>query len=216
MLCELRIKNLAIIEDVSLSFHEGLNVLTGETGAGKSIVIDALCLALGERASNELIRSGEKEAVVEAFFDIPPSRFNRSTLNLIEDMGIDIGDGVIMKRVITAQGKSRAYINDSMVNLQTLSEVSGSLIDVHGQYQHQSLLSTASQLDLLDSYGGFLPEREEIAVHYENQLALQREIDELMLKEKDREQRLDMLRYQTGEIETAELKSGEEERKRPV
>jgi DNA repair protein RecN (Recombination protein N) len=211
MLCELRIKNLAIIEDVSLSFHEGLNVLTGETGAGKSIVIDALCLALGERASSELIRSGEKEVVVEAFFDIPPSRFNRSTLNLLEDMGIDIGEGVIMKRIITAQGKSRAYINDSMVNLQTLSEVSGSLIDVHGQYQHQSLLSTDNQLDLLDTYGGFLPEREEIAAHHETQRALQREIDELMLKEKDREQRLDMLRYQTGEIETAELKSGEEE-----
>jgi DNA repair protein RecN (Recombination protein N) len=211
MLCELRIKNLAIIEDVSLSYNEDLNVLTGETGAGKSIVIDALCLALGERASSELIRSGEKEVVVEAFFDIPPSRFNRSTLNLLEDMGIDIGEGVIMKRIITAQGKSRAYINDSMVNLQTLSEVSGSLIDVHGQYQHQSLLSTDNQLDLLDTYGGFLPEREEIAAHHETQRALQREIDELMLKEKDREQRLDMLRYQTGEIETAELKSGEEE-----
>ncbi|TNF54032.1 DNA repair protein RecN [bacterium] len=210
MLCELRIKNLAIIEDISLSFHNGLNVLTGETGAGKSIVIDALCLALGERASGELIRSGEKEVIVEAFFDIP-SRFNSPARQLLEDLGIDIEEGVIMKRIITAQGKSRAYINDSMVNLQTLSEVSSSLIDVHGQYQHQSLLSTDNQLDLLDTYGGLLPEREKMAAHYESQLALHREIDALMLREKDREQRLDMLRYQVGEIEAAELKSGEEE-----
>ncbi|MEK7308970.1 MAG: AAA family ATPase, partial [Nitrospirota bacterium] len=211
MLRELRIKNLAIIDDATVNFESGLNALTGETGAGKSIIIDALCLALGERASGELIRSGEKEAVIEAFFDIQPKLLSHSTQLHLNDIGIDIEEGIIMKRIISAQGKSRAYINDSMVNVQTLSEISRSIIDVHGQYEHQSLLMPDNQLNLLDAYGGLLAERQEVTELYEKQSDLGHKIQALIEKEKERAQRLDVLRFQINEIESANLKTGEEE-----
>jgi len=211
MLRELHIKNLAIIDDASANFEKGLNVLTGETGAGKSIIIDALCLALGERASTEVIRSGEKEAVVEAFFDIPPKLLNSSSRRFLQDLGINIENGIILKRILSAQGKNRAYINDSMVNVQTLSEISKGIIDVHGQYEYQSLLSPDNQLDMLDAYGGLLIERQEFTAIYETQTSLKQQIAELMQKEKERAQRLDILGFQVNEIETADLKIGEEE-----
>ncbi|MEK7822898.1 MAG: AAA family ATPase, partial [Nitrospirota bacterium] len=210
MLRELHIKNLAIIDDASANFEKGLNVLTGETGAGKSIIIDALCLALGERASTEVIRSGEKEAVVEAFFDIPPKLLNSSSRRFLQDLGINIENGIILKRILSAQGKNRAYINDSMVNVQTLSEISKGIIDVHGQYEYQSLLSPDNQLDMLDAYGGLLIERQEFTIIYETQTSLKQQIAELMQKEKERAQRLDILGFQVNEIETADLKTGEE------
>ena len=210
MLRELHIKNLAIIDDASANFEKGLNVLTGETGAGKSIIIDALCLALGERASTEVIRSGEKEAVVEAFFDIPPKLLNSSSRRFLQDLGINIENGIILKRILSARGKNRAYINDSMVNVQTLSEISKGIIDVHGQYEYQSLLSPDHQFDMLDAYGGLFIERQEFTTIYETQTSLKQQITELMQKEKERAQRLDILRYQINEIETADLKIGEE------
>ena len=210
MLRELHIKNLAIIDDASANFEKGLNVLTGETGAGKSIIIDALCLALGERASTEVIRSGEKEAVVEAFFDIPPKLLNSSSRRFLQDLGINIENGIILKRILSAQGKNRAYINDSMVNVQTLSEISKGIIDVHGQYEYQSLLSPDHQFDMLDAYGGLFIERQEFTTIYETQTSLKQQITELMQKEKERAQRLDILGFQVNEIETADLKTGEE------
>ncbi len=115
-----------------MEFGEGFNVLTGETGAGKSIIIDALSLALGERATGDFIRSGEKEAVVEAFFDMTPKALDIPTRNFLNDNGIDINDGLILKRIISANGRSRAYINGSMVNVQTLSDISRTIIEVHG------------------------------------------------------------------------------------
>ena len=206
MLRELHIKNLAIIDDITIRFQEGLNVLTGETGAGKSIIIDALCLALGERASAEVIRSGEKEAVIEAFFDAP-----QSSMHFLSEMGIDAQDGIILKRIISAQGKNRAFINNSMAGVQALSDASRNIIDVHGQYEHQSLLSEEHQLDLLDAYGELLAEREEFASVYKNLISLNQQIAELTGKEKERAQRIDLLRYQINEIESAGLKTEEEE-----
>ncbi len=211
MLRELRIKNLAIIDNVAVEFRDGLNVLTGETGAGKSIIISALCLALGERASSDLVRSGEKEAVIQAFFDIPPNMLNHSTRRLLQDIGIDISEGILMKRILSAQGKSRALINDSMVNVQTLSEVSRNIIDVHGQYEHQSLLLSDNQLELLDAFGGLLSERQELKGLSESLALVKQQIAELIEKDKERAQRLDLLRFQISEIDTAYLKIGEEE-----
>ena len=211
MLRELHIKNLAIIDDVTVEFGRGLNVLTGETGSGKSVIIDALCLALGERASSEMIRSGEKEAVVEAFFDIPENLYTETTRSLLRDMGIDTGEGLIMKRILTSQGKSRAYVNSSMVNIQTLSDISRNIIDVHGQYEHQSLLSSDSQIELLDAYGALLKERQQVADLYGVQSALKQQIAGLNEKEKERAQRVDMLGYQIKEITAADLNPGEEE-----
>jgi len=211
MLRTLHIKNFSIIDEVTVEFGEGFNVLTGETGAGKSIVIDALCLALGERASADLVRRGAKDAVVAAFFDISHELLNPDTAQFLKDFGINIEDGLILKRIVSVQGKSRAFVNGSMVNAQTLTDISRSIIDVHGQYEHQSLLSTDKQLDLLDAYGGLLYERLEITTIYDSLFGLRRQIAEIIGKEKERVQRLDLLRYQIQEIESAHLNPGEEE-----
>src|SRR4030065_2194237 len=159
MLRELRIKNLAIIDDLKVRFEKGLNVLTGETGAGKSIIVDSLSLALGSRAQSDLIRSGEKEAVVQAYFAV--ERFNE-----LPDIGIDISDGLILRRSISATGKSRAYINDTMVSLQSLSEAGKSLVDIHGQYEHQRLMSVDRHRLLLDSYGKLEDDRKKMGFLY--------------------------------------------------
>jgi DNA repair protein RecN (Recombination protein N) len=210
MLRELHIKNFSIIDDATVAFEGGFNVMTGETGAGKSIIINALSLALGERAASEYVRSGEKEALIEALFEIPP-KTTVSTKKMIGDMGIDTADGIILKRVISSQGKSRAYINNSLANVQTLSDISGSIIDIHGQYEHQSLLSPENQLDLLDLFGGLTKEREEVRNDFESLSSLKQEIKTLEQKDKERAQRLDILNYQIKEIESADLRPGEEE-----
>ena len=212
MLREIHIKNFSIIDNVHIEFGEGFNVLTGETGAGKSIIIDALSLALGERAVGDFIRSGEKEAVVEAFLDVAPKVLDPATRNFLDDNGINADDGLILKRIISAKGRSRAYINGSMVNVQNLSDVSRAIIDVHGQYEHQSLLFPDKQLDLLDIYGGLLKERREVEGLYENLHELKRRISGLEQKEKDRAQRLDILEFQISEIGAADLSPGEEEK----
>ncbi len=211
MLRELHIKNFSIIDDATIEFGDGFNVLTGETGAGKSIIINALSLALGERAGGDFIRSGEKEAVVEAFFDIPPESLSPPALQFLRDNAIDFQDGLILKRIIPARGRSRANINGSMVNLQTLSDISRNIIDVHGQYEHQSLLSPDNQLDLLDAYGGHAAAREEINGIFEKLCILKQQIAELARKDRERSRRLDILRFQINEIEAADLTPGEDE-----
>jgi len=211
MLRELHIKNLAVIDDLSIEFDKGLNVLTGETGAGKSIIISALSLALGERASNDLIRTGEKEAVIEAFFDIPSDLFGGPTLQHLNRMGIGIDEGIILKRVIPLNGRTRAYINNYLATIQDLSSLGMTLIDIHGQYEHQSLLSPETQLRMLDTYGGLLDDAAVVRDLYERLTSIKRELQALTGEEKERTQRIDLLRYQVREIEGADLKVGEEE-----
>ena len=204
MLRELRIKNLAIIDDLRVGFEDGLNVLTGETGAGKSIIVDSLSLALGSRAQSDLIRSGEKEAVVQAYFEL-------EGLNELPDIGIDISDGLILRRSISATGKSRAYINDTMVSLQSLAEIGKSLVDIHGQHEHQSLLSVDKHRLFIDSYGKLQEDRGKVGLLYKEVQTLKREEDDLKQKVKDRTHRIDLLRFQINEIDTAFLKVGEKE-----
>src|SRR4030065_2821365 len=204
MLRELRIKNLAIIDDLKVGFEDGLNVLTGETGAGKSIIVDSLSLALGSRAQSDLIRSGEKEAVVQAYFAV--ERFNE-----LPDIGIDISDGLILRRSISATGKSRAYINDTMVSLQSLSEGGKALVDIHGQHEHQSLLSIDKHRLFLDSYGKLQEDRGKVEALYREVQALKKEEADLKQKVKERAHRLDLLRFQINEIDSASLKVGEKE-----
>ncbi len=212
MLRELHIKNFSIIDNITIEFGDGFNVLTGETGAGKSIIINSLSLALGERAGGGLIRKGEKEAVIEAFFDISPKLLTPSTRRFLQDNGIEIDDGLILKRIITAQGKNRAYINSSMVNVQNLSDISRNLIDVHGQYEHQSLLSPDDQLYLLDAYGGLVSQRSEVSSIYDELHKTKQQIAGLVQKDKERAQRVDILKFQINEIESADLTPGEEEK----
>lgn len=205
MLKELRIKNLAIIGNLSVAFGEGLNVLTGETGAGKSIIVDALGLALGDRAQADMIRAGEGEASVQAYFE-PVDEIS------LPDIGIDISEGLVLRRTLSASGKSRAFINDTMVTLQALAETGKALVDIHSQHEHQSLLKTEKQRLMLDSYGRLRNEVDTVAALFREVQALKIALDELETKIKERAHRIDLLRFQVNEIDTASLKAGEKER----
>ncbi|MDA8098190.1 MAG: DNA repair protein RecN [Nitrospiraceae bacterium] len=212
MLKELSIKNLAIIDRLTVEFSGGLTVLTGETGAGKSIVVDALGLALGDRASSDLVRSGSDEAVVEASFDLNgkgPVRVRE----LLSEQGITVepSEDLIVRRVISAAGKSKVYVNGSQVSLATLSSVGALLADIHGQHEHQSLLSPEQQLDMLDAFGGLLPLREAVGALAGRSHALRKELADLEAGERERAQREDLLRYQVQEIEGARIAEGEDE-----
>jgi len=204
MLRELWIKNLAIIDDLRVRFDAGLNVLTGETGAGKTIIIDALSLALGSRAQSDLVRAGEKEAIVQAYFEIERD-------SKLPDIGIDISHDLILRRSISLTGKSRAYINDTMVNIQSLSEIGKFLVDIHGQHEHQSLMSVDTHRLLLDAYGRLCDHIEKVESLYHEVQALKKEADELTQKIKERAHRLDLLRFQIHEIDAASLRHGEKE-----
>jgi len=204
MLKELRIKNLAIIDDLKIRFEAGLNVLTGETGAGKSIIVDALGLALGERAQTGMIKSGKDEASVEAFFEV-------SGHPMLTEMGITSEDGIIIRRNISSSGKGRAYINDSLVNIQSLSAIGKTLVDMHGQHEHQSLLSTDNQRTLLDFYGKLHDKRAEVEAVFHEVQSLKRELGKLKENVKERMQRIDLLSFQINEIDSASLKKGEKE-----
>jgi DNA repair protein RecN (Recombination protein N) len=203
MLKELRIKNLAIIDDLTVRFEGGLNVLTGETGAGKSIIVDALSLALGSRAHADLVRSGEKEAMIQAYFDVEGDD--------IPDLGIDVSDGLILRRSLSPSGKSKAYMNDIMISLQNLGEIGKCLVDIHGQHEHQSLMDIDRHRALLDSYGKLHEDRDRVGELYRDVHSLRREKDDLQHMIKERIYRQDLLRFQVNEIETARLMPGEKE-----
>jgi len=204
MLKELRIKNLAIIGDLSVSFGEGLNVLTGETGAGKSIIVDALGLALGHRAQADMIRSGEEEASVQAYFE-------HDAVVSLPDIGIDISEDLVLRRTLSASGKSRAFVNDTLVTQQTLAEIGKSLVDIHSQHEHQSLLRTDKQRSMIDSFGKLQNELNAVASLYHEVQRLKHEGADLEVKVKERAYRVDLLRFQVNEIEAASLQAGEKE-----
>jgi DNA repair protein RecN (Recombination protein N) len=212
MLKELNIKNLAIIDQLRVEFAPGLNVLTGETGAGKSIVVDALSLVLGERASVDLIRSGFQEAVVEAAFELNSHGAGEVTA-LLSEQGIEMDPGgdLIVRRVLSSSGKNKVYINGSLANLATLAAVGENLADIHGQHEHQSLLSLERQMEMLDTFGGLDTLRDEVTAEYRRLFDIRKDLAELQEGERDRAQREDLLRYQKNEIEAAQLKPGEGE-----
>jgi len=212
MLKELHIKNFAIIDQLRVEFAPGLNIFTGETGAGKSIVVDALNLALGERASVDLIRTGCEEAVVEAAFELDHDG-TKEAATLLAEQGIatNSGEDLIVRRVLSASGKNKVYINGSLANLATLAALGANLADIHGQHEHQSLLSLERQREMLDSFGMLDGLREELANTYHRLQNVRKELVGLEAGERDRAQREDMLRFQKNEIEAATLKPGEDE-----
>jgi DNA repair protein RecN (Recombination protein N) len=212
MLKELGIKNFAIIDQLRVEFGPGLNVFTGETGAGKSIVVDALNLALGERASGDLIRTGSDEAVVEAAFELN-SHAPAAVRSILREQGIDLGPGedLVVRRVISAGGKNKVYVNGSLATLATLSAIGAHLADIHGQHEHQSLLAVEQQLDLLDAYGGLLPLRSAFADLFRRYHGLRSELAAIEAGEREKAQREDLLRYQASEIEGAKLTAGEDD-----
>lgn len=206
MLKELKIKNLAIIDDLTVNFEKGLNVLTGETGAGKSIIVDALGLALGDRAQTDFVKAGEKEAAVQAYFELDQSFTLSESLS---DAGIDYSEGIMLRRVVSAGGKSRAYVNDTMVTLQTMAEMGRTLVDIHSQHEHQSLLTTEKQRGLLDSFGKLQSDVQLVASLYSMVARLKDEHAGLAEKIRERSQRTDLLRFQIHEINGASLKADE-------
>lgn len=204
MLRELRIKNFTIIDNLSINFGQGLNVLTGETGAGKSIIVDAIGLLLGGKASPDMIKTGSKEAHIEAYFD--------DTSNpMLEELDIESDDGIIVRRSISFYGKGRAYINDTPVSLQTLSNIGECLIDIHGQHEHQGLLKKDNHLLFLDAFCGLTGQATSLQALYNEVVSLRNKVDELKKRIKERSQRIEFLKFQINEIDSAQLKHGEKE-----
>lgn len=212
MLVHLSIRNLAVVEAVDITFHSGFHVLTGETGAGKSIIIDALGLIAGGRGSADLIRYGCERAEIEAAFDLPPE--HRSWQKLAE-LGIsgDAEESLIIRREIGIHGKSTSRINGQLVNLSMLREIGEGLINIHGQHEHQTLLRSERHLDLLDAYGAELIalRKAEYQAVYAAFIKVNKEWNELRGTSQQALQMLDLYRFQLEEIDSAKLKLGEDE-----
>jgi DNA repair protein RecN (Recombination protein N) len=200
MLTELSIRNFAIIDEMKVSFADGLNVLTGETGAGKSIIIGAVSLLLGDRASSDMIRSFEDSAVVEALFDVGEKQGLRERLR---EMGFHDGDELVLKRVVSRSGKNRVYINGQLATLGMLSDLSESLINICGQHEHQVILNAENHIDILDEFGGLLAFRSEYRELYDQYQSLNDKIRNLLTVKKNRGEREDLLRFQQNELDEA-------------
>jgi DNA repair protein RecN (Recombination protein N) len=209
MLRELRIQNLAVIEAVELQLHPGLNALTGETGAGKSILIDAILLLRGGRAQTDLIRAGADVASVEAVFELDP----RSPASaVLDEAGLaPEGGELLVRRELSRSGRHRAFVNDSPVTVALLERLGDHLVEVHGQHEHQRLLEAGHQLELLDRFADADDRRARVASLFSARQEARRVAGETRAAERDRAQREDLLRFQTAEIDAARLAAGEEE-----
>ena len=211
MLTHLRIKNLALAADLNLEFRDGFNAISGETGAGKSLVIGALNLLLGERADRALLRAGTESCSVEGVLDV--SRLRAPLARFLDENGLEPCEGgqLLLKRVFTAAGANRQFVNGSPTTLPVLAELGGWLVDIHGPHDHQSLFHASRQLELLDAYAGLLDAREEYGREYERRAALEAEKASLIVDDRTHAQRLELLRHQVAEITAARLQSGEEQ-----
>lgn len=211
MLVELTVRQFAIIKELKVNFKEGLNILTGETGAGKSIIIDAIQLITGGRGSVEFIRNESDKAVIEALFDVPE---NHQVLNALEDLGVHVSDDgmLLLKRELLQSGKSICRVNGQLVTLSMLREVGQWLIQLHSQHQNQHLMSQDKQLELLDAYGEESLENKKAAFKqkFEVYASLKRDVQAVAENERELAQRMDLLKYQISEISKANLKSGED------
>jgi len=208
MLTELRIRNFAIIEQVTLPLSSGFNVLSGETGAGKSIIVGALGLLLGERASADLIRSGADKATVEGVFDISKLK---DISELADDRGIEVEEEtLVLKREIATSGRGRAWINGTTVTASVLAEIGRQLVNLHGQHDAQTLLDSESQRRILDAFGGADRRAELVRSAHREMSDARREIATLTSRRADAEKRADYLRHVAKEIEDARLSPGED------
>jgi DNA repair protein RecN (Recombination protein N) len=212
MLVELAIRNFAIIDELNVQPEEEMNALTGETGAGKSIIIDALGAVLGGRVGADVVRTGAAAASVEAVFDLGESQ-SVEVSELLTELGFDTEDGtLILSRQISAAGRSSARINNRPVTVTALNQLGSLLIDIHGQSDHLKLLQNASQLDALDHYAGVMPLRDRVRDLIRDLNFIRHSRARLRSGEREREQRIDLLRYQVDEISTAALEPDEDAR----
>ena len=211
MLLRLNIRHLALIDEAEIEFSPGLNVLTGETGAGKSIVVDAVNLVLGERAARELVMQGEKSARAEAVFD---TEGNAAVQEALAALSVEGDEGLLfLSRELSESGRSICRVNGEIVPLATLRRVSAQLLDLHGQHEHQLLLDSRNHVDYLDAFGGeeLTAARARVRTAYEAWRDAAGKLARLRQNVAEREQRIDMLRFQTEELRAAEMTPGEEE-----
>ncbi|WP_062048227.1 DNA repair protein RecN [Bacillus sp. JCM 19034] len=212
MLVELSIKHFAIIDQVTVTFDKGLTVLTGETGAGKSMIIDAIGLLLGGRGSSDYVRYGEQRAEIEGLFQVDEGH---RTLEKAKELGIDVSDQMfILRRDITAQGKSICRINGKLVTIAILREVGQALVDIHGQHEHQSLLQPEYHIQMLDEFAKepLARTKQEYKELYQKVLQLQKKIKQFSTNEQEMAQKVDLYQFQLNEIEEAKLEPLEDER----
>jgi DNA repair protein RecN (Recombination protein N) len=208
MITELSIRNFAIIDEMKISFAEGLNVITGETGAGKSILIGAMSLLLGERASVDIIRSHEDSAMVEAFFEIEGMN---DLKEMLKEMGFHVGNELILKRIISRTGKNRVFVDGQLATLGMLSAISTTLVNICGQHEHQIILNAEKHIDILDNFGDLEQLRSEYTELYNQYLALSGKLRQLLEVNKTREERGEFLRFHLKEIEDAGIRIGEDD-----
>ena len=208
MLKTLYIKNYALIEELSVEFERGLNIITGETGAGKSIIIDALSLVLGERADTDAVRKGADKAIAEGLFDVSG---NQRLKKLLKQNGIEFSEELILRREVSIKGQSRSFINDSPTTTTLLKEVGDLLVDLHGQHEHQSLLRTETHIDLLDDYGRLEGLVNEFSQAYNKTHKILNELKELKAKEQQLMERRSVYEFQIKEIDVVNPHVGEED-----
>ena len=208
MLTLIRVKNYAVIDEVEVEFDTGLSVMTGETGAGKSILVDALGLALGDRADASAVRQGAERAEISVLFECPAEH---PAIAWLAERELSDGLGCSLRRVIGAEGRSRAFINGQPVTLQELKSLGALLIDIHGQHAHQSLQAPAAQRQLLDAYAELSPLADETRAAFARWRAARQALEGLRERSEDREAQLELLRFQLDELEELELRSGEPE-----
>ena len=209
MLIELRIRDYAVIHDLTLKLGPGLSALSGETGAGKSIIVGALSLLLGERASSDVVRAGADRAMVEAVFDVAAYPKLKAQVN---DLGIEAEDDLlILRREVAAVGRNRAWINESPTTARTLGELGRSLVDLHGQHEHQTLLRKDTQRNILDAYGEAEQDASAVEEAFGALSRLEAQLKELQEHRRELASRLDFLRFQMSELEEANVQPGEEE-----
>ncbi|MBI4427559.1 MAG: DNA repair protein RecN [Ignavibacteriales bacterium] len=207
MLKSLYIKQYALIEDMQAEFESGLNILTGETGAGKSIIIDALSLILGERASTEVVRKGAEKAIIEGLFGVAGNKKLRS---LLSEHTIEYQDELILRREVSTKGQNRCFANDSPIPLSVLKQIGELLVDLHGQHEHQSLLRPESHLELLDDFGGLDGLVKEYRSSYDKLASLFAEISDLMRREQELKEKRDLYEFQIKEIDAVNPQDDEE------
>jgi DNA repair protein RecN (Recombination protein N) len=198
MLKSLTIRNYALIESVEIEFESGLNILTGETGAGKSIIIDAMSLILGDRTSSDVVRKGSEKAVVEGIFGMAE---NEKVKKLLTQHEIELQEDLILRREVSSKGQTRCFVNDSPVPLTVLKEIGDHLVDLHGQHEHQSLLRPETHIGLLDEFGGLDKLVDEYRESYDRLSILFKEFRSLTMKEKELREKRDLYEFQIREID---------------
>jgi DNA repair protein RecN (Recombination protein N) len=209
MLLGLTLKNFAIVDDITINFGSGLNIVTGETGAGKSIIVNAINFILGDRASSDLIKSGEDEAQVEALFDISD---DSEFLGRLGSLGIETGGSeVLIKRVFSVSGKGRVYINGNLATIGMLGQITNGIIDVFSQHEHQSLLREGNQLKVLDEFGGLMEICLSFSELFRDYVEVKKELEEMRMRYDGQVKKEDFLRFQCSEIDSANLKVGEDQ-----